>query len=242
MATTALFGDTEPTNEGFESVLSRLTGQYSIRPLSEQSVTGTLYLRHDVSLSLADAVRMAKREAEHGIRGTYCIMLGSPLFNPLDETQQTRIREIESQGHEIGLLCNTHDHWEKQPETDELESLVSRQQSILDEIVEDSSEVVSFHRPPSWIQQRNFPEFQNALASAYTSEIAYIEDCPRTREGQELHNKGDPPESLQVVVHPALWMSSVTEYERKIEQSVIDSCRYVNRRARAEFVDPRRES
>lgn len=239
MATTALFSETDLTSDDYRSVLSRLTEEYAVRPLSGQPETGDLLLRHDVSLSLSDAEMMAKIEADHGVRGTYCLMLSSPLFNSLDGTQRERIKKIESYGHEIGLLFSTHDYWEGTPEADELEAEVSKQQSVLDTLVDEPSPIVSFHRPPSYVQGRRFSEFQNALAPEYTNEITHIDDLVRAREDQ-TNQSSEQPVSVHLSIHPALWMSSATEYERKIEQSVIESCRYVNRRARAEFVDPRR--
>lgn len=240
MATTALFGESELTSDGFHSVLDRLAEEYAIRPLSGRPSEGELLLRHDVSLSLADAEMMAEAEADRGIRATYCIMLGSPLFNPLDGVQQRRIRKIESYGHEIGLLFNTHDHWEGEPDGDALAETVSRQQAILGGVVDDPSSIVAFHRPPAWVQQRPFSEFQNALAPEYTGEISYITDYVRARDDPGDHRVNDQSEPVQLLVHPALWMNSASDYERKIERSVIESCRYVNRRARAEFVDPQR--
>jgi hypothetical protein len=167
-------------------------------------------------------------------------MLSSPLFNPMDETQRARIREIDSYGHEIGLLCNTHGHWDREPEAQELSEFVASRQSVLDGIVQSPSDIVSFHRPPSWVQQRSFSEFQNALAPAYTSGISYVADDSRTRGRQ--YDDWNGSESLHLLIHPTLWMNTAHEYERNVEQSVIEACRYVNRRARAEFVDPQRES
>jgi len=238
MATTALFSETDLTSDDYRSVLSRLTEEYAVRPLSGQPETGELLLRHDVSLSLSDAETMAEVEADNGVRATYCLMLSSPLFNSLDGNQRARIRQIESYGHEIGLLFSTHDYWEETPGEAELEEEISKQLSVLDVVVDEPSPVVGFHRPPSYVQGRQFSEFRNALAPEYTSEITYVDD--RVRAG-EKNQSSEQPESVHLLVHPALWMSSASEYERKIEQSVIESCRYVNRRARAEFVDPQRQ-
>jgi len=234
MATTALFSETDLTSDSFHSVLDRLTEEYAVRPLSGHSEPGDLLLRHDVALSVADAVTMAKAEAERGVQGTYCIMLGSPLFNPLDRTQQSRIRDIQSYGHDIGLLVNPHDHWETEPSVDEIAELVSKQQDVLDRIVPESSLIVAFHRPPGWVQQRTFSEFRNALAPKYTGGLPCITDDARAGE----NSQAESVESAQLVLHPALWMSAESDYDRKVERSVIESCRYVNRRARAEFVDP----
>jgi len=234
MVTTALFGEKELTGDSFRSLLDRLAEEYSIRPLSGQPSTGDLLLRHDVSLSLSDAVEMAKAEANRGVRGTYCIMLGSPLFNPLDGVQQSHIREIQSYGHEIGLVINPHDHWEAEPDADELAKLVSSHQNVLDTVVDDTTSIVAFHRPPSWVQGQAFPGFQNASGPEYTEQV--ITDGAES----EQYPRNESVESAQLVLHPGLWVSSESDYERKIERSVIDSCRYVNRRARAEFVDPKR--
>lgn len=63
----------------------------------------TIFLRHDVDISLKKAVEMAEIEAKNHIHATYYILLTSPFYNALSAENLERIRMIKELGHGIGL-------------------------------------------------------------------------------------------------------------------------------------------
>lgn len=72
-------------------------------------------------------------------------------------------------------------------------------------------------------------------------EMTSVTDAPVARSDGESTLETFP-DSLHLLVHPERWNSNQADQERIVEDCVIDSCRYVNRRARAEFGDPFRRT
>ncbi|HEX7734243.1 MAG TPA: hypothetical protein VF458_05260 [Ktedonobacteraceae bacterium] len=62
-----------------------------------------LFLRHDVKISLARALRMAEIEHEYGLPASYMVRADSLLYS-LDERQaRVQLLDIVQMGHEVGL-------------------------------------------------------------------------------------------------------------------------------------------
>jgi hypothetical protein len=74
-----------------------------------------LVIRHDIDHDIENAVRMARWEAEHGIRATYCVLHTAWYYGRFDEWRLTarsedmveRCLEIQELGHEVNLHNNT---------------------------------------------------------------------------------------------------------------------------------------
>jgi len=241
MATRQLLGGVEFTHEWYQSLLGHLLDDgYTFRTFTRQPQEGDLLLRHDVDLSLDDALTMAGIEAELGVKSTYCILLSSPLYNPFDPEQAAKIREIDALGHDIGLHFSTHGRWEDgEPSPTAVEKEVRHGQATLDGIVPDVSSAVSFHRPPSWVLGQRFTGFRNTYSPTYFTDIAYLADSNQ-RWREEPPELDELPETLQILTHPGLWGERDEQFEDRIQGGVIDSCRFTNRRAREEFIDPNR--
>lgn len=66
---------------------------------------GAIALRHDVEWSLEDALALAEREADLGVRATYFIRADGMAFNPWTPASRALIAKIASLGHEVGVLA-----------------------------------------------------------------------------------------------------------------------------------------
>lgn len=66
-----------------------------------------IILRHDVDLSLEEAVRIAHLEAEMCISAVYEVLLTAETYNVLSAMGQAQVREIRQLGHRIGLHVDT---------------------------------------------------------------------------------------------------------------------------------------
>lgn len=243
MATRQLLGDVEFTYEWYQSFLNQLVEEgCDFRTFDEPPATGSLHLRHDVDLSLSDALEMAKIEAEVGITATYCILLTSPLYNPLDGDNAEIIREMEELGHTIGLHFNTHNYWnvDDSPSQEAIERQVQKEQRALELVPANLSDTVSFHRPVPWVLNREFEGFQNTYAPEFFSELEYLADSNQ-RWRSEPPSVQNIPSPVQLLTHPGLWSVSDADFGERIEHSVIGACEEVNRRAREEFIEPQTE-
>lgn len=242
MATRQLLGDVKFTYDWYEKFLDHLLSEgCDFRTFRQQPADGSLHLRHDVDLSLTDALQMAKIEAERGVQSTYCILLSSPLYNPLDGKNAVTIREIEALGHEIGLHFNTHNYWRpsESPRRETIETRVRDERRALEIVTADLSPAVSFHRPIPWVLGREFETFQNTYGPAYFTDIEYFADSnQRWRADPPIVS--EIPSPVQLLTHPGLWADTDGTFEDRIERSVTSACRTVKRRAHEEFIEPQR--
>jgi len=222
----------------YRSLLRRLSSTgYEFRSFADPLGDGDVVLRHDVDLSLDAAVAMARIEADMGVESTYCVLLSSPLYNPLEGEYRNSLAEIESLGHEVIPHVSTHAYWSEGdvPDADAVERRVAEERGVLETIVS-PSETVSFHRPPSWVLDREFEGFRNAYAPKFFSEIGYIADSnQRWRETPLFVD--DLPETAQLLTHPGLWGEHDARFSGRVERAISDACTRTGRDTRAEFLE-----
>jgi hypothetical protein len=223
------------THSWYRSFLERIRDAgYEFRLFSDGVGSGDVLLRHDVDLSLEDAVRMARLEADEGVQATYCVLLTSALYNPLEGAQRERVREIASLGHEVVLHFSTHEYWAEEPSAGELLRRIDGEWTVLDTLVPDPPDTVAFHDPPSWVLGRSFDGVRNTYAPAYFTEIDYVADSGQ-RWREQPPSVEDLGESAQVLVHPGLWGETDEPFETRVGRSVAATCRHATEKARREF-------
>jgi hypothetical protein len=146
---------------------------------------GEIFLRHDVDLSLAAAVRMAELEAARGVSATYFLMTRSVFYNlasPEGERALLRLREL---GHRVGLHA-VHPHVDFDDRFDP---------------------VLAWHNPD--------PEFVNAPIDGLVNVMSppwFDPEHYRSDSNQDWRS-GDPGpalaagefEWLQLLTHPEIW-------------------------------------
>lgn len=233
-----LSGTVEFTYDWYRDFLRRLSAEgYEFQSFDGRLGDGDVALRHDIDLSLDAAVAMAQIEAEVGIESTYCVLLTSPLYNPLEGEHREALTEIASLGHDVIPHVSTHAYWSdgEIPDAEAIERRVAEEQSILETAVP-IGETVSFHRPPSWVLDRTFDGFQNAYAPAFFSDIGYVADSnQRWRENPSFVD--NLPETLQLLTHPGLWGERDAEFSGRVERAISDACSRAGRTTRAEFFE-----
>jgi len=205
------------TREWYRGFLERLSDGYRVQPFSNPVPPGTALLRHDVDLSVAAAVEMARVEAEMDVSATYFLLAGSPLYNLLDRETREQVREIEALGHEVGLHFSTHTYWpsERRPSDRALAARVRAEQEVLDAVARDPVDTVSFHVPPEWLLGESIKGVASTYAPAVFSEVGYIADSgQRWRERSPLGD--DLPGRLQVLAHPGLWGEEDAGFEARV--------------------------
>jgi hypothetical protein len=161
-------------------------GGYRYSWFGEAPERGSLFLRHDVDLTLDAAVRMAELEAERGVTATYFLMTESNFYNlasaeGVDAT--ARLREL---GHRIGLHA-VHPN----------ASLDARFEPV-----------VAWHNPEPAYMSAAIPGAVNVMEERYFSPSTYRSDSnQRWRSGDprdELRSGAFP--WLQLLVHPEIWV------------------------------------
>ena len=79
------------------------SGGYRFEGFGGGPERGTIYLRHDVDLSLDAALRMAELETEHGVSTTYLLMTESVFYNLASSEGIAAISRLRELGHAVGL-------------------------------------------------------------------------------------------------------------------------------------------
>jgi len=147
---------------------------------------GEIFLRHDVDLSLAAAVRMAELEAKHGASATYFLMTRSVFYNldaPEGERTLARLRDL---GHRVGLHA-------RHPRVD------------LDDRFDP---VLAWHNPEPEFMCEPVDGLANVMSPTWFDPARY-----RSDSNQRWRN-GDPTDALaarefdwlQLLIHPEIWV------------------------------------
>jgi len=189
-------------------------GGYRFARFGDDSLSGTVLLRHDVDLSLHAALEMAELEAEAGARTTYLLMTESVFYNLASPEGVAAIEGLRELGHAVGL------------------------HAVYPNVTLDHrfDPVVSWHNPRPEYMSEPIPGVVNAYAEPYFSPETYRSDSnQRWRAGcphEELRAGAFP--WLQVLVHPEIWVYDgstmgetmramlAAEADRRLEQLVHD--------------------
>lgn len=94
------------TYDGYVSLLSSLReAGYTLTSFEHEKTVSTprAIIRHDLDVSVGNAVTIANIEKGLGVSATYFVMLTSPLYNVMDAENTSWLTEIKDGGHEIGL-------------------------------------------------------------------------------------------------------------------------------------------
>lgn len=237
-----VLGEVEFTYDWYRAFLGHLDATGTrFRTYADDLETGDVVLRHDVDLSPDRALRVARIEADLGVRATYFFLLSSPLYNVHNRHTRTVIREIESMGHDVGLHFSTHQHWPDDTVIDDatVEGAVERERAALGTVA-DPVDAVSFHAPPDWVLGHEFEAFDSAYAPAFVTEATYRADSnQRWREEPPLAD--GVPDRLQVATHPGLWGDQDRPFERCVRDALERSCHRTDHYTWIRHLDPARE-
>lgn len=211
---------------------------FAFRTFQERDKDG-VFLRHDIDLSIGDALEIARIESNLGVESTYFFLLTSPMYNPFQATHKKRINEIFSLGHDIGLHFSTHQYWSKSeiPSASAIAERVQDEMTALDSVLDiDVASTISFHIPPDWVLNREFAEFQSTYEPALFSDIGYVADSGQ-RWRRDPPTLNSFPDSFQILTHPGLWSEDDASFEQRIEQAVSDSVTRTRLLAHSEFIE-----
>ena len=215
------------TLEHYREVIAKaLTSGYRIYCFRDW-VNGTLHgnrtllLRHDVDVSLENAVRLAKVEAELGISATYFIRLHARYYQPLTPESWTYLNELRQGGADIGL------HYERNfyeiTGNDDHVEMLAQDVKILSSILGEPIGGSAAHMPKSFAPfdmatVQGIGLDYEAYALEFTRKRKYISDSRRCwREGCLCQWLGKA-DHLTVLTHPIWWLSASEEAPQILER------------------------
>lgn len=171
-------------------------------------------LRHDVDVSVAFALDMARVEAAMRVRSTYFLMPRSPAYNLLSRHTSLAVREMVEMGHDIGL------HFDAAHPlviADELTEQLRDEAALVGRLAGRPVSAFSFHQPsPAILQQRvNIPELINTYNPDQLQGWHYASDTNRTWRGESglALLRVASHRQLQLLTHPMWWVCAASRAE-----------------------------
>lgn len=180
-------------------------------PVSSSS-SDIIYLRHDVEMLPEVALQLAHIERKLDVQATYCFLARTIFYNLFSDEIAQAVSEIRSLGHQIALHFDTGIYSTKATaNADELLCLVQKEISLVEVFFDQKVDIVSFHNPPKFVFNREFPGFINTYQSAFFSNIKYLSDSNmQWREGCLCQVLGEKRYSrMQILTHPLFWQEEV---------------------------------
>jgi hypothetical protein len=213
------------TRENYRRLLRLAKEKYAFRTYGAFDKSERFVLwRHDVDFSMHAARRLARIEAEEGVRATYFINIHSEFYNAFENEVSECVRDIVGAGHELGVHFDAT-YYGVSSEAG-LDDLIAREGRIIAEIFGSPPAAVAFHNPTvlglGW-QAWSYGGLVNTYARYFQTEVGYCSDSNgywRHRRLEDVLNAASDPR-LQVLTHDAWWqdepMSPMERVERCIE-------------------------
>jgi hypothetical protein len=177
-------------------------GGYRLAGFERPPEPGDLFIRHDVDLSLAAALRLAEVEAEAGVWSTWTLMTRSAFYN-LDSVEgEQAIARL----RELGGRIAHHAVWPHVDLDERFEPVVAWHNPDLDyvrEPIEGGSNPMS----PPWYDPERFRTDSNHNWRHRGLE----HDCPHAELAVGAFDW------LQLVVHPEIWVYDGTTMRETME-------------------------
>jgi hypothetical protein len=214
------------TLEDYAVLLKYFSKNHDYTTFSEYQKKSThdpiILLRHDIDFSTEQGLKMAKIEADLGIKSTFFLLFSSPFYNLLDDDNIHIVRQIRELGHEIGLHYDVS-IIEKGNKRDPL-SLLNAQASILGELSGCNISSIAMHNPSiSGNDIFRNTDYMNVYDDKFVKNMAYFSDsCMAWRndfiEHLALNNF---PSRIQLLIHPILWSEKELNRWDKLDEFIL---------------------
>ena len=189
--------------------------------LEQNPVKPFLIWRHDLDMSIENALRFAEIENKLGIKATYFIHLHSEYYHFFEKETTRMLNEIKSLGHILALHFDTH-FYDIKSES-ELDFYVNKEKVILEELFDCRINVFSFHNTNEFILNCNKVSYGgliNTYASEFQKKLPYCSDSYGIWRFERLPDiiKQRKYNGLQVLTHPELWSDEIrSPYQRVMD-------------------------
>lgn len=170
-------------------------------------------LRHDIDISIDNALKIAKIEHDCGIKSTYTVLLTGSFYNPFEKKNVDIIREIKSFGHEIGLHFDTSIY--NINSKDDLIVALKKEIKLLNSLLDLKNyniNMFSFHNTNKFTmscEDITYCGLINAYAKIIKKKVQYTSDS----NGYWIHRTWkdllqQDYKYIQILTHPEWWNKS----------------------------------
>ncbi len=188
---------------------------------SELDGQPTVLLRHDIDYGPRFMTEVAAIEAAAGVSATYCVQTDSPWYSVESPRERAAIIAALEAGHTLGL----HADVSSIDSDEDAVRLVVEQAQALGAEFESEVRVVSFHMPGRRaVQHLLLPDpLINTYAPRFFTGIAYASDSNQSwRETDLVQLLAEPPELLQLLIHPFWWRQRPATLREKMSELAAD--------------------
>lgn len=209
------------TRKHYKEILMAAKENYTFIGYSEalQTEKQSVLWRHDVDMSMTDALEIARIENQLGIRSTFFILLHSEFYNLLENSVKKEVEEIIALGHTIGLHFDYSYYDEKGVEA--LEAKIRMEAQILEHIFKIRIKSFAFHNPTPdalLFDAYSYAGLINTYAKEFKTKFSYCSDSNGYWRHKRMYDvvKIDRPYFLQALTHPVWWTEKILSPREKI--------------------------
>jgi len=220
------FNFSDFTHENYEALIKIVKKYYIFSDFKNYSKFKNFMLwRHDIDMSVHNALKLADIEHKLSVSATYFIHLHSLFYNPFEYECRELLKKIIKLGHNIGLHFDTQ-FYENCNDQVKFETLLKNEKEILSNLVGCPIEVFSFHNPSEEIINRysslNYSGMINTYSSFFRNEVGYCSDSNgywRHNRLEDVLNSNKYP-CMQVLTHPIWWDKQIMSPKQKIRKCI----------------------
>lgn len=155
-------------------------------------------LRHDIDFSIEANYNFSLFEDSLGVKSTYFVLLATGFYNPMLKQNRLMLQDMLKRGHSIGLHFDTtaYQNWQEK---------IASEKLILENILEEKVDIISFHRPAPEILENNlqFDGLINVYSKEFFQDFKYCSDSRfywRDNPFELIASKKYP--RLHILTHP----------------------------------------
>lgn len=223
------------TYQAYRNLLEKLKKQeYTFECYDNTKDDYTVICRHDIDTSLAYAIPIAEMENELAISAVYFVLVSTDFYNVFSKENRLILKKIRNLGHKIGLHFDASLYsWDT---IDDLENEISNERKILEYVLGEEVNVISFHRPVKELFNKSLRmQLTSAYESTYFSGYEYLSDSRRNWRKNPCEIIKARPKHIQLLTHP-IWYSEEIPNEasdavfrlKTSLKSIIENALYVN--------------
>ena len=227
------------SEETYRDILNTLLERGYVTSRFDQPRTAdlTLYLRHDIDLSVEKALRIAHIEHSHGVNSNFFCQFDSEVYNLWTEKNRQALVEIAEMGHLVGLHIN-----EDLIGIDE--KSISRTIDWFSSTIFPVSKVFSFHRPTKAAINARYVKLTSCYDAEFFKPQQYCSDAARNLDffSKLDHLSLNASNIIQWLTHPGWWADKsdqklFQEIMKKRQKDVAAYLSYNFRKVFSEFVN-----
>lgn len=220
------------TEAEYRRILRAAKDRYAFEVYGTTNAGRHVLWRHDVDCSVHRALHLARLEADEGVTASYFLQLHSVFYNLLEEPVFSRVEEILTLGHQLGLHFDAGFYGGFGCE-DELADKLAYERRLLMDLFDRRVDAFSLHDTQMWGSGRfdsdTIAGMTNTNGRDLMARYGYVSDSNGYWRFRRLPDviAAAEEERLQVLTHPEWWQAEAASPRDRIRRCVEGRGRYI---------------